>query len=49
MTARVTVVPFAEYQAWYDRQAADDQARPRRGRASSAQRINKQQSTTQTP
>jgi len=48
MTARVRVVPFDEYQAWFDREAADIKIARDEGAKQRAE-INKQQSTTQTP
>jgi cytochrome c oxidase subunit 2 len=48
MTARVRAVPFDEYQAWFDREAADIKAAREEGAKQRAE-INKQESTTQTP
>jgi cytochrome c oxidase subunit 2 len=48
MTARVKAVPFDEYQAWFDRQAADIKV-AREEAAKQRKQINQQQSTTQTP
>src|SRR6185295_19115748 len=48
MTARVRVVPFDEYQAWFDREAADIKIARDEGAKQRAE-INKQESTTQTP
>ena len=48
MTARVRVVPFDEYQAWFDREAADIKVARDEGAKQRAE-INKQQSTTRTP
>jgi heme/copper-type cytochrome/quinol oxidase subunit 2 len=48
MTARVRALPFDEYQAWFDRQAADNKI-DRVEAAKQRAEINKQESTTQTP
>jgi cytochrome c oxidase subunit II len=48
MTARVRVVPFDEYQTWFDQQAADIKTARDEGAKQRAE-INKQESTTQTP
>jgi cytochrome c oxidase subunit 2 len=48
MTARVRAVPFDEYQAWFDREAADIKTAREEGAKQRAE-INKQESTTQTP
>ena len=48
MTARVRVVPFDEYQPWFDREAADIKIARDEGAKQRAE-INKQESTTQTP
>jgi cytochrome c oxidase subunit II len=48
MTARVRVVPFDEYQAWFNQEAADIKTARDEGAKQRAE-INKQQSTTQTP
>jgi cytochrome c oxidase subunit II len=48
MAARVRVVPFDEYKAWFDREAADIKTAREEGAKQRAE-INKQESTTQTP
>jgi cytochrome c oxidase subunit 2 len=48
MTARVRVVPFDEYRAWFDREAADIKLARDEGAKQRAE-INKQESTTETP
>jgi cytochrome c oxidase subunit 2 len=48
MTARVRVLPFDQYQAWFDRHAADIQTARDEG-AKQRKQITQQQSTTQTP
>ena len=48
MTARVRAVPFDEYQAWFDREAADITTAREEGAKQRAE-INKQESTTEIP
>jgi cytochrome c oxidase subunit II len=48
MSARVRVVPFDEYQAWFDREAAGIKTAREEGAKQRAQ-INKQESTTEIP